>query len=141
MRQSSTKSGLRNKRDSGLSQAASKAAEDDKQFTSHLSNPWRRTLTKKCRAYTHLETHDTIHVLDKEGAQDEDFKFYKTVEKGCVVCFNTIFKEYTKRVIHVEGQSRDTRQDSRRDFVHTVEKIVDDSTVEKETSIALRNRE
>ena len=31
-----------------------------------------------------------------------------------------------------EGQDRDTRKDSRPDYVHTVEKIVDDSTVEKD---------
>ena len=53
MRQSSTISGLRNKRDSGLSPAASKAAEDDKKFTSHLSNPWRRTVTKSA-GLTHI---------------------------------------------------------------------------------------
>ena len=34
-----------------------------------------------------------------QGAQKENFEFFHTLQ-GCVICFNTISKEYIKKVIH-----------------------------------------
>ena len=69
--------------------------------------------------------------MDKEGAQDEGFKFHKTVERLRRMLQHDLQAAHKKGHPR-EGQDRDTRKDSRRDYVHTVEKIVDDSTVEKD---------
>ena len=82
----------------GLVQAASKVTKDDKQFTLRLSTPWTATMTKP------QPHHDAIYVVDMEGAQQTDFKFYQTIN-GCVSCLNTIPKEYIKKVIHIREKA------------------------------------
>ena len=85
--------------------------KDDKQFILRSSNPWTRTQTKNTR-------------LTKK----KKFEFYQTL-KGCVICFNTMPKQYIKTVT-TSGTGREIRQDLRRGCAHTVKEIIDDGTVE-----------
>ena len=99
-------------------QAASKVTQDDKQFTLRSSNPWTRTHTKNTR-------------LTKK----EKFEFYQPLN-GCVICFNTIPKQYIKTVT-TSGTGRERRQDLRRGCARTVKEIIDDGTVENNISTSV----
>ena len=99
-------------------QAASKVTKDDKQFILRSSNPWTRTQTKSTR-------------LTKK----EKFEFYQTLN-GCVICLNTIPKQYIKTVT-TSGTGRERRQDLRRGCARTVKEIIDDGTVENNISTSV----
>ena len=75
---------------------------------------------KKYKACTHPNPrHDAICVVDMDGAQQENFEFYHTLN-GCVVCCDTIPKEYIKNLIRI----RDLRQVWRRSGTHTVKRTL-----------------
>ena len=48
--------------------------------------------------------HAAICVVDMEGAQKKNLKFYQTLN-GCVVCFDTIPREHIKKVIYIRDRA------------------------------------
>ena len=73
----------------------------DKQFASR-SLTFGEIPNNKYKAYKH---HDAISVVDVEGAWKKNLKFFKTLN-GCALCFDTIPKEYIKKVIHIRDRAR-----------------------------------
>ena len=62
-----------------------------------LVNPLDRHANKKYEACAHFKSHhDAIYVVDMEGAQKNNLKFYQTVN-DCVVRFDTIPRITSKR--------------------------------------------
>ena len=59
----------------------------------------------KCMAYTRVKPHhDAIYVVVRDGAQKENFEFYKTLN-GCLNCFTTISKKYIEKVNHIRHKA------------------------------------
>ena len=92
----------------------------------------------KYKAYQLLNPHHhAIYVVDMDCAQQENFEFYQTLN-GCVIWFNTIPKECSRKQGHPhQGQGRETRKDSRRGCTHPVKQIVCVGSVEKTRSASI----
>ena len=96
-------------------------------------------LTTKYRTHKHFKSHhDANYVENMEGAQNNNFKFYQT-NNGCVICFDTIPKEYIKKVIHIRDRGSHESQDSRFSCTHTIEKDASDNVVEPDKGYFLCN--
>ena len=80
-----------------------------------LVKPTDKNPDNKYLGYKHWKPHhDAIYVVDMEGA--------RVLPNGCVTCFNTISKEYIKRVVNINDKNRDVSQDSGRSSTRTVKK-------------------
>ena len=84
MRQSSTVSGSRStkqpskERGSHLAAAIRNESRQPVHFTP--STPWTKNANNKHKAHKHFKSHhDAIYVVDTEGAQDSNIKFYQTL--------------------------------------------------------------
>ena len=110
----------------GSMQAASKETQDDKYFCQSMV---QKTI-QQVQGSTHLKLHhNAICMVDVEHPQQVHFKFYQSFN-GCVICSNTIPKEYIKKRLSTPGT--DLRHESRHSRNQTVTKNVGDSTAEKD---------
>ena len=81
-----------------------------------LVNPMDKSPDKKYKACKHSNPHhDAIYVADMEGAQKDNFTFYRT-HHGCVICF-----AHQESHPH-QGHDRYRRQDTTCSGTHTVGK-------------------
>ena len=82
-----------------------------------LVNPMNTDPDKKFMAHKPCESHHYATMRCGRGRRAQDLKFFQT-HTGCVICSDTIQKDYIKEVIHIRG-----RTDTNAKIAHSVNKV------------------